>query len=1117
MMLLSLLVDNCLPCISDVEPCRRQGGSPIGPSVQRVAQRSDPESSRGDALIHSEPIQDHVLSADFEFTKREIKIKALREVRKIVVVFLQIYCFGLGVGSLNGQINFNAELLDYRTGLRADYVLSISEDDQGYVYFATNTGLHRYNGQHFAYIHPPKEDPSYFPSTVFENIVHVPQHRCLISASGSGFYRIDLPNYHFKNLLPINERKTLQQSFKWINMVSDSIAYGLECCAFDSTYSLFKIDITGGDFSWERIPLVAANDAVVLKGFRIYYFLPHPFETKKAIFLADNRIYDIDIESGKLELIYTIDIDKAKFDGANQIINYVQMDDGNLLLSIVNYGLCIFDVKRHDLKLYMRGFDDGETVFTLSKSNTADIYWLGSNTGNIYQLNFRDKRLDKIKLFKRDLGDEIIKKIFESKNGKLFIATGHGVYKVDLGVNFFRQFDWKSHVGQSGNFLLKSGIIHPSQPIYIFTTYQESSLWAADLVHNRLWKICPKIQSNTDIYFYGFYRDNQLLIHTGKKTYIIDEQCTTCQEFNTPWIDERLNSQTGRVEYFSTDQESTIYMAGNDWLSIKALDGEEQHFEFPPLKSVVVTVFKKDEEIYKVTKGTIYKYNPRTKLWIQIQWDLLVAEGVEIAHILFDNEIVVVVTRNHGIQRGSIKNGILETTEVCQTYFTIPGQRVRGAHIDYENKLWISTNFGVVYYDPKYNTSMWYGHNFNISQKNTFRPLICNKQNYCAFSGVLTLDWTLKKDLLPSEQLGRLDFTSILVNNQPLWGLSEMPLNHVSLHYKQNSIQIIWSHQDALHPNFYEYRYRLDKFDSGWEISDGDFNVQYQNLPPGKYTFILQVRQRNISNSVVEHSIDIQIKPPFWKTIWFRTLILGTIILIVYVLVKQKIDNIQHEAELRSAYERQLNDLRMDSLRMQMNPHFMFNSLNSIKNFILKNEKEKAAQYLSSFAFLIRSVLNFSQEKFINLHSELAVLKTYIELERLRFSHGFEYTIQVDETINQEVVLVQPLLIQPFVENAIWHGLMQKEGSRLLEISIFIDNSMLVYQIKDNGIGREKANALKSKTAGRKSMGIEITQARMSALDSQSLLQVCDLKDSDGYAEGTKVVLKLPFRTVEDY
>lgn len=224
----------------------------------------------------------------------------------------------------------------------------------------------------------------------------------------------------------------------------------------------------------------------------------------------------------------------------------------------------------------------------------------------------------------------------------------------------------------------------------------------------------------------------------------------------------------------------------------------------------------------------------------------------------------------------------------------------------------------------------------------------------------------------------------------------------------------------------------------------------------------------------------------------------------------QKLESEQEQADL----QRQATTLEMQALRAQMNPHFIFNCLNAINGFILKNEAETAADYLTRFSRLIRMVLNNSQKQLISLDEELETLGLYLHMENLRFQDNFRYEIKCDDSIDALSLFIPPMLLQPFVENAIWHGLMNKKGFGELIVDLHLDNKILNCTIIDNGVGCKNAALLKSKSVEKnKSMGIDITKNRMTLLNhdlnGQCFFDIKDLEDDRGNPAGTVVSLKI--------
>ena len=222
----------------------------------------------------------------------------------------------------------------------------------------------------------------------------------------------------------------------------------------------------------------------------------------------------------------------------------------------------------------------------------------------------------------------------------------------------------------------------------------------------------------------------------------------------------------------------------------------------------------------------------------------------------------------------------------------------------------------------------------------------------------------------------------------------------------------------------------------------------------------------------------------------------------------------QHEIVVQ---KHKATELEMQALRAQMNPHFIFNSLNAINMFILENNRFQASAYLTKFSRLIRLVLQNSREEIIPLESELEALRLYLELESLRFENKFEYKISVDDEIDTTVMKVPPLLIQPYAENAIWHGLMHKKEQGHIEIELYRKEEELFCKITDDGIGRKKGEEFKNKAASTyKSFGMKITKSRLAMMEktnvNDSLVEIKDLIHTDGSAAGTEVIIKIPIR-----
>jgi len=253
--------------------------------------------------------------------------------------------------------------------------------------------------------------------------------------------------------------------------------------------------------------------------------------------------------------------------------------------------------------------------------------------------------------------------------------------------------------------------------------------------------------------------------------------------------------------------------------------------------------------------------------------------------------------------------------------------------------------------------------------------------------------------------------------------------------------------------------------------------VDFASLQPRDYEFSVRAANRDgvWSNS---KKISFTISPPWWKTLWFYFLCTITMLLGALGLYRNKVNSINEKNQI----QQEINQLERSALQAQMNPHFIFNSLNSIQSYIMLNDKEQAMEYLARFAKLVRQNLRASSDSYVALDIEIAMLTNYMELEKMRFHNSFDYNITFDESFSAQEVIIPPLIIQPYVENAILHGMKQKEGDGMIELSFAQSEDLLHIQIKDNGTGIDPHKEKKSTG----SLGMSITQKRLSHLSKLS-------------------------------
>jgi len=298
-------------------------------------------------------------------------------------------------------------------------------------------------------------------------------------------------------------------------------------------------------------------------------------------------------------------------------------------------------------------------------------------------------------------------------------------------------------------------------------------------------------------------------------------------------------------------------------------------------------------------------------------------------------------------------------------------------------------------------------------------------------------------------------------------------------------------------------------------MQTSDRQVRYTNLSPGKYTFTVLAEDNTQQRSEL-HTVDVTIHSDFWQQFMPLITAIIAVAFILWLFYRWRLHRHRQQAEQENAINRQFAELELQALQAQMNPHFVFNSLSAIQYFIAANEKQQADNYLSKFAMLMRQFLESSKTRYLNLHQELHLIRLYIELEQMRFPKRFEAEVTVAPDINPYTTLIPTMLLQPFVENAINHGLFHKMAEGKLSLNIAKDeNQTLICTLEDNGIGRTASKGIQQK-AGKayRSRAMQITNERLHALrvieGYDVNIEVTDLENQDGSAAGTRVRITVP-------
>ncbi len=366
-----------------------------------------------------------------------------------------------------------------------------------------------------------------------------------------------------------------------------------------------------------------------------------------------------------------------------------------------------------------------------------------------------------------------------------------------------------------------------------------------------------------------------------------------------------------------------------------------------------------------------------------------------------------------------------------------------------------------------------------------------------------------EKDIV-SKSICNLVIQSITVSNKALaTDSNNYYLKHIDNNIRFQFVGISFRSGDDI-----TYTYMLKGLDKNWHQTK-DRSLNYPTLESGDYTLLLYATNKF---GIISKTFQIKftIATPFWETIWFRGLIAFLVIAAIYFFLKRRFDKAKKVQAEKAYVKQQLAAMEQLALQAQMNPHFIFNCLNSIQQFTMHDDKEKANKYLTDFAVLVRTTLDNSGKKDITIAEEALYLGRYLELEQLRFGDSFTYDIIIDESVDKGFTKMPAMLLQPYVENSLRHGIrLKKEGKGNVKVVFYEENNYLICSVKDNGVGRAASAKIKTQQhIEYQSKGMQLTAKRIELLNTEvthkASVTIIDLMDDNNIAIGTEVILKIP-------
>ena len=827
---------------------------------------------------------------------------------------------------------------------------------------------------------------------------------------------------------------------------------------------------------------------------------------------------------------------------SSNVVNVIFEDKNHQIWVGTDNGLNLIDENEGKFKVYAT---NPENPGTLGNSNIRDIFedsqgnfWIATDGGG---LNILDRKTDKFSRIENQpknpnsLGNNRVYSICEDRDGNLWFGTFKGVSKIEKHTNKFNLF---THEPDNPNSIVDNYI-------WTFCEVEPNVFWIG--TDDGISIFDKRLNS------FNFIKRNPNSKNTLSSSRV---RCILKDSSGDFWIGlrdaglDKFEPSKGKYTNFKPsiqdinsicdlyvttlfeDSHGLIWAGTNNGINlINPQTNQIRAFHQLPgdsssthNNSVYGIAEDKNGTIWLATGRGLCKYNRDNDTF-----SVFLNKSQGETNTISDKLFCVFIDSKQDIWIGTRGGGIEKFNQLDSSFtsFTtddgLPNNVVYGILEDEQQNLWLSTNWGLSRFNRNDNTFINYDVTDGI-QSNEFNSgaFLKSKDGEMFFGGMRGFNSFFPKDIKSNTAKPEIAITAFKKFNliQP----GELHNGDtIILGYDENFFSFGFSALDFTNPTKNRYSYKLDNYNDQWTNVDGQRHfAEYTKVSPGTYTFRVVGSNNNGVWNNEGVAITIIITPPWFGTWFFR---IGTLILLlvaIYLSVFFRIKNIRkkHAVDKKMLQiEKQLFEIQQKALRLQMNPHFIFNSLNSIQSFVLSKDIDLAVNYLGRFSHLMRLILNNSAESIIPLADELKAVKYYLEIEKLRFDDKFSYTIIIDPQIDEEFTGIPPMIIQPYIENAIIHGLVHKESEGHITVEFKKQDNLILCTIQDDGIGRQQAMEIKKQSGlDTRAKGMLITKERLEILN-QNLNQkfsvkVTDLTDNEGNSTGTKVELVILFQEI---
>lgn len=577
---------------------------------------------------------------------------------------------------------------------------------------------------------------------------------------------------------------------------------------------------------------------------------------------------------------------------------------------------------------------------------------------------------------------------------------------------------------------------------------------------------------------------NQYLIHYESYGFNVFDEDFNKLSFHHDWASYKS------IEFIGKD---TVGIATNSYFSIRKLfDTKNKALFTEPNRAITCAYDSKANKIYFSTVQGLYQLDKNyQKSAIKLNNSTSYVSKIAIS----PSGLVGILTYLDGVY-------ILKNGKVIDHYSKQNGL-LSNINFDIKwggNRLWIAGKKGVQHINLSNKKIVTFDKLDGIATHGITGFEVINDTAYVSNSQTIYQipphENLIQRKLIPY-------FKSVSTNNRNLDLTKENELSH-----NEKSLKIQFNTNGFLTKERIQYEYRVKEINSNWEaIPSGQNEVNFKSLPTGEFSFELRAKDTQTISPIIR--LDFHRNKIFYNTLWFRTLVIIAVLFLAYSIYKARINAIFRKRD-KEELQKRLAESSLTSLKAQMNPHFLFNAINSIQSLVLHKKQTEAYSYLTQLADLIRNNLNMSDVSFVTLQEELNLITQYLELEKLRFEDDFSYSI--NNSVEDVDLKIPSMIIQPFVENSIKHGLLHKETDRKVSVDfVLAGENIVVCTITDNGVGREASKEINQKKK-HKSFSTQAIQKRFNILKEYYKLDIgYEFEDlyQENQAIGTKVTIRI--------